>query len=201
MIVYVRHAETASNQIGHEKIRSHLPVPLDQNGMAQAEEISHALANLDDVKAIWCGTSVRVVQTAMEIAEALGMTLTPLEELNTWDMGDWAGRLVKEMLPKIHAAIDKPNTLIPGGQTFQQWLNQTQPKVKEAVESDDLYVVVASGRIGGLLLALSENDGEYPAIEVLKRGAPVDPIGVIVVRKDWKILYKSARSAERAGDS
>jgi broad specificity phosphatase PhoE len=198
-IIYVRHGKTASNDPDNEKLRGWLPVPLDKEGMQQAEDIADSLSDVKGVKEIRCATLVRVVQTAQECAEALGMTITPMEELNDWDTGDFAGKSVKETLKDLHACINEPLKKVPGGETFQFWIDRITPVLRESIESKDLYVIVSSGRVGTLLKAYSETGGEYPKTDVMLGKPPIDTAGVMIIDKKWKIVYKTAKEVESKG--
>ena len=78
MLIFVRHGTTASNEPDKEKLRGWLPIPLTLEGMKESHDTAESLAAEENVKEILSGTLVRVVQTASEIGEVLGMPINPL---------------------------------------------------------------------------------------------------------------------------
>lgn len=169
--------------------------------MRQAEETAHKLSMLKDVKGIYSGTFVRVVQTATEVCEALGMELQPMEEFNDWDTGDWAGMLVSEIKPDLHDRIQHPLKKVPGGQTFQSWLDTITPALADKIEEDDLSIVISSGRVATLIHALGKGKGKEPELSILLGKPPIDPAGVMIVNSDWSIEFKTAKAEESKGMS
>lgn len=199
MVIYVRHGTTDSNAPGNEKLRGWLPIPLNLDGMKEAHETAESLANVENVKDLMCGTLVRVVQSANEIAEVLGIPLNPLEELNDWNTGDFAGESADKAREDLHDRIRHPNKSTPGGETFQFFLDRIVPLLTKYVESKDLYIVVSSGRVSTLLKALSVNDGEHPDTQTLLGKPPIDPGGILIIRADWQIPFMTKKTEESKG--
>lgn len=199
MVIFVRHGTTASNEPGNEKLRGWLPIPLNLAGMKESHDTAESLAVVENVKELMCGTLVRVIQSANEIAEVLGMELTPLEELNDWDTGDFAGEDATKARADLHDRIDNPNKAVPGGETFQFFLDRITPLLTKYVESEDVYILVSSGRVGTLLKALSVNDGSHPDTPTLKGKPPIDPAGIMIVRADWNIPFMTRKTEETKG--
>lgn len=198
-LVFVRHGKTHSNEVGKEKLRGWLPVPLSLEGMRDIEQTADALSDVEGVDQIRCGTLVRVVQSAMEIGEALGMEITPMEELNDWDTGDFAGHGVAETKKDLHDHILHPLKKVPGGETFQFFLDRIVPILKGSVENDKLYVICSSGRVGTLLKALSINKGDHPDTDTLLGKPPIDPSGVMIIDRNWRITFKTQKDEESKG--
>jgi broad specificity phosphatase PhoE len=201
MLVFIRHGETDSNVPGQERLRGKLPIPLNHDGVKGAEEVADAISELKDVKEVRTGTYVRVVQTSHEVGKALGMELTPMEEYNDWDTGDFAGELTSKVLKDIHDRIQHPLKPVKNGESFQEWLDKIVPALHEVVESDEIYVVVSSGRVATLLEALSKNKGDHPDTDTLLGKPPIDPGGILIVGADWKIRFKTAKVEESKGMS
>lgn len=167
--------------------------------MKESRETAESLAEVEEVKDIMCGTLVRVVQSANEIGHALFMPIQPLEELNDWDTGDFAGHPVKETLNDLHDHIRNPAKKVPGGEPFQFFLDRIVPLLKEYVEDNNLHIVCSSGRIATLLKALSVNKGKEPSTDVLLGKPPIDPSGILIMNSDWKITFATKKSEESKG--
>ena len=189
MLIAVRHGATALNEDGKEKLRGWLPVPLNLDGMEQANDTAEQLSQIDDVKHIYTSDLVRAIQTAHEIGEALWLPIEPVEELRDWNTGDLAGKSVMSNLPIIHDHIDHPLKKLPGGESFQSYMDRTIPFLKKLIEDDDFHIAVTHNRTMTLLRALSANGGKHPKTSILKRKAPVEPSGFMIIDKDWNIAY------------
>lgn len=188
MLILVRHGETTLN-VGEERLRGWLPVPLDLKGMRQAEAVAKKLKGFKNAKAIYCSDLARAVQTAHEIGEELGMVIDPKEELRDWDYGEYTGKSAKESLPHLFSYMDVPTRKTPGGESFQTFLDRAMPFLKKHIESKDLVIGVSHNRICTLLFALLESKGKKPDMKVLKAKGPVEPGDYVVIHSDWK-LYR-----------
>lgn len=198
-LIFVRHGRTESNDPQHEKLRGWLPVPLTLEGMADAEQVAQELSQVEGITHLCCAVLVRVVQTATEIAEWVGLPIEPDEDLNDWNTGDFAGQGVKETLDDLHECINHPGKPVPGGESFQAWLDRIVPLLTKAVEGKDLVVIVSSGRVGTLLSALAQTHGEYPPTAVMLGKPPIDPAGVLFIQQDWEIAWKTPKAEESKG--
>lgn len=194
MLIAVRHGITAFNDNGgnkttKEKFRGWLPIPLTLEGMKTSRETAELLEGVEDVTTLFCSDVVRTVQSATEIGQILSMPIEPVMELRDWNLGDYVGVPVDEVLDDVLAHIDTPNKVVKGGESYQTFLDRTIPFLTEQVESEDLFIGVTHARVSGLLKALSINKGEYPDTETLKKKAPIHPSGFMILRSDWKIVY------------
>lgn len=200
MLVFVRHGRTNSNEAGQQKLRGWLPIPLDKNGMREAHETAEKLSLVKNVAHLYCGTLVRVVQSATYISEALSMPLEPGEEWNTWNTGEHAGSSVKDTIEKLNDYIKNPTKKVPGGETFQFFLDRVTAPLKEAVESDDINILCTSGRVSSLISALCKNKGKFPDTEtLLENSSEIDPSGVMIIEPDWTISFKTKKSEQGGG--
>lgn len=86
-----RHGRTALNADG--RLRGRLDPPLDEVGMAQAENLGAAFARLRrPPHRVVAGPLLRTRQTAAAIARALGLEVLIDERLIDRDYGPWTGR-------------------------------------------------------------------------------------------------------------
>lgn len=191
MLIAVRHGATSFNTAKLEKSRGWLPVPLSLEGMKTSREVAESLEAVEDVYAVYTSDLVRAVQAAEEIAQVLSMELQPREELRDWDTGNLAGEIISKNLPIIHDHIDHPNKILPGGESFQRFLDRCTPFLHELVESDNICIAVTHNRVITLIKALSINKGKHPDTATLKKKAPIEPSGLMIVRSDWKITFQT----------
>jgi broad specificity phosphatase PhoE len=196
MLIFVRHAKTESNDPVNERLRGTLPIPLTVEGMKQARETAESLAEVEDVKSLYSSTLVRVVQSAHEISQVLSIEMEPLEELDDWDTGDFQGQLAKDVMPQVLDYIRNPTKKVPGGEAFKFYQDKIVPKLREFVESDDVCVMVGSGRASTMLKALAVNKGGEPDLDILLKKPPVEPGGIMILNADWDITFMTKKSEE-----
>ena len=94
MIHLARHGQTAYNAEG--RFQGHLPVPLNDTGFGQAEELAQAASGVEIVS-LWCSPLLRAVQTAEAVARRIGLRPTTDERFAETDTGDWTGRSFAEI--------------------------------------------------------------------------------------------------------
>jgi len=189
MLILVRHGKTSFNEDGKEKLRGWLPIPLSLEGQTAAADTASKLELVEDIQTIYCSDLVRAVQSAQEIAHVLAVPLTPTEQLRDWNTGDLAGESVMDNLPTIHKHMDEPNKKLPGGESFNTFYDRCQPILDELVTSDEIHLAVSHNRVVTLARALAANKGSHPKMDLLKRKAPVEPSGFIIIDNKWRIAY------------
>ncbi len=194
MLIAIRHGETELNGVGNggngaERTRGWLPVTLTLQGMQDMIETAENLSDVEGVTALHSSDLVRGVQSAEEVAHALNMTLNVREDLRDWNIGEFAGQEVKKILKDLHAFMDEPLKQVPGGESYQSFLNRAVPFITQLVEDEDLQIIVTHNRLLTLIDALTRNKGKYPSTSVLKDKGPVKPSGLIIVDSSWKIVF------------
>jgi broad specificity phosphatase PhoE len=86
----VRHGVTAWNR--EMRMQGHMDVPLDAEGLRQAEHVAARIAALPlPPEAVWCSDLSRARVTAEAVARALGLPLCQRPELREVRLGDWEG--------------------------------------------------------------------------------------------------------------
>jgi probable phosphoglycerate mutase len=94
-ILAVRHGETAWNV--DTRIQGHLDIPLNATGLQQARWLARALAERDEVHAIYASDLSRAHVTAQKIAEAVGLGVTVHTGLRERGFGAFQGRTFAEI--------------------------------------------------------------------------------------------------------
>ena len=92
VIYFLRHGETNSNK--NKFIQGHLDIPLNQNGLKQAELAGKKLQKIH-FDAIYSSDLSRSVKTAEYVAN--GKEIIHLAELREWYLGDWQGKSFAEI--------------------------------------------------------------------------------------------------------
>ncbi|HML23021.1 MAG TPA: histidine phosphatase family protein [Aggregatilinea sp.] len=86
----IRHGETAWNALG--RWQGHAPVPLNETGMNQAQQLARWLAQSDErIDVIYSSDLKRAMQTAQAVGDALGLSILPERRLREVDLGEWQG--------------------------------------------------------------------------------------------------------------
>ncbi len=148
-VTLIRHGETDWNAEG--RLQSHLQVPLNRRGRAQAEALA---THLQDTRfdAVYSSDLLRALQTAWTIVRHTGQAVRTDERLREWDLGVLAG-LGRAQVERdqSHAAriwreylVDEP---IPGGESLRWRFERVTEAVAEiaARHRGECVLVVSHG--------------------------------------------------------
>ena len=94
-ILAIRHGETAWNV--DTRIQGHLDIPLNDTGLQQARWLAQALAERDEVHAIYASDLARAHVTALTLAQSMGMSVGTHAGLRERAFGDFQGRTFAEI--------------------------------------------------------------------------------------------------------
>jgi len=94
-ILAIRHGETAWNV--DTRIQGHLDIPLNPHGLQQARWLAQALAERDEVHAVYASDLARAHVTAHTIAEAVGREVQTHAGLRERCFGAFQGRTFAEI--------------------------------------------------------------------------------------------------------
>ena len=94
-ILAIRHGETAWNV--DTRIQGHLDIPLNDTGLQQARWLAQALAERDELHAVYASDLSRAHVTALTIAGAVGLTVNTHPGLRERAFGDFQGRTFAEI--------------------------------------------------------------------------------------------------------
>lgn len=147
MIYYVRHGQTADNQIGISTGRN--DIPLNSTGLSQAKQVSEALKNVQfDIA--FCSPLLRAKQTLQQILhhhpnldvvyddriiERDYGTLTGYHESKyTFNRWDYNGNF------DAYPGLETPKMIYARAQNFYTWLRSTHP--------NKTILIVAHGGFG-----------------------------------------------------
>lgn len=134
----VRHGATEMNNqtdLSQDRIRGHLDVPLAPEGEEEARRAAEKLKGAG-IQIIVASRLIRAVQTAKIISDVLGgIPVQVSPNLVPWNLGDMQGTATKEALPKIaYYATEAPDTPVPGGESFHQFVVRANQGLAEAIE-------------------------------------------------------------------
>ena len=170
MIVLVRHGRTDANHRG--LLLGRADPALDETGRAQARVLGAALVQeLADRAPVRVVTSPlrRTSETAAEIAAALGVDVTPEDDLVELDYGEWDQRPLADVPADAWRAWRADaDFAAPGGESLRALQRRVGPCVErllaEAVASGDRGVVVAVTHVSPIKAALVAALGGDPLL-------------------------------------
>lgn len=146
-LILVRHGHTALNRPGDgEILRSWLNVSLDEIGLREAEVTAEKLRRYP-IEAVYCSDLKRARQTARILCQGFRAPITPTGDLRPWNLGVFAGALVKEILPFLNLLKENPTIPAPSGESFNQFYERYERRLNELLQiaaAAQGYVVVVT---------------------------------------------------------
>ncbi len=144
-------------------MQGHADIPLDAEGMAQAECLAGRLACADHPpEVIWSSDLVRAIQTARPMAERLGLPIRTTPLLRETMLGDWEGLTREEIEargdgPLLQAYRHDPfANRPPGGETLEAAWERMLTAAAEIRRDHPSGQVAVVGHGGSLRVLLCE---------------------------------------------
>ncbi len=156
-MLLARHGETPDN--AHGLILGRHDPSLSSVGREQSARLAARVA-ADALAAIWCSPLLRARQTAVIVAEAIGVEPTVLEDLSESNRGSWEGRPVADLAatsPGLFAAFEaaEQNFVFPEGESIAQQVERTRRALNAVAAGPTPALVVAhAGTIRAALIAV-----------------------------------------------
>jgi broad specificity phosphatase PhoE len=149
-LILVRHGHTSLNIPGRdERLRGWLDIPLDDQGLQEAEETATRLAGYP-VEAIYSSDLRRARQTAELLRRRTHAHVTHATELRPWNLGVFCGQRVHDILPFLNLLNQHPDVPAPSGESFYQFYGRYSKRLSElmnlALESSQCVVAVTHVR-------------------------------------------------------
>lgn len=169
-----RHGQTDYNRT--LRFQGQLPVPLDETGRAQAEELAERAASYG-FASLWCSPLLRARETADAVERRLGLVAREDARLMETDAGDWTDRTfaeVHEESPELLAAFlaGDPGFAFPGGESFAEQETRVGAALDEIERGGLPALVICHGMV--IRAAFSARFGEWlPGGQRVENGAIV----------------------------
>jgi broad specificity phosphatase PhoE len=150
-LILVRHGHTCLNIPGKdERLRGWLDIPLDEQGLREAEETANLLSGYP-VDAIYSSDLRRARQTAEALRRRTqARRVITTSELRPWNLGVFCGERVREILPFLNLLNHHPELAAPNGESFYQFYGRYSRRLTElmslALESAGCIVAVTHVR-------------------------------------------------------
>ncbi len=121
LLLLIRHGENDYSKTG--RLAGRMPdVHLNERGRKQAEALAKALSNAP-LSAVYSSPLERAMETALPIAEARGLQVTPEPGLMEANVGEWQGKSVRRLaLTKYWRVVQNAPSRArhPGGESFAE---------------------------------------------------------------------------------
>jgi probable phosphoglycerate mutase len=154
-LILVRHGKTVLNSLDSaERLRGWMDVPLDEQGLREAEETAQRLVQYP-VEQIYCSDLYRARQTADAVVKATLAPILHTSDLRPWNLGTLAGQRVKDILPILRQLELDPSQPAPEGESFLQFCERYSRKLEELLDiaSRAKGCIVAVTHVRNLLAA------------------------------------------------
>lgn len=143
-LILIRHGHTPLNSHGkEERLRAWLDIPLDEQGLQEAEETALQVAGYP-VTAIYSSDLKRARQTAEAIRRTTKASVTTTDELRPWNLGIFGGQLLREIIPFLNLLNERPDLPAPNGESFHQFYARYSRRLADMLtlaEQSSGYVV------------------------------------------------------------
>ncbi len=149
-LILVRHGKTVLNSLDNEeRLRGWMDVPLDEQGLREAEETAQRLTQYP-VAHIYSSDLHRARQTAEAVVRATRAPIAHTSDLRPWNLGTLAGQRVKDIIPILKQLELDPSQAAPLGESFNEFCDRYTHKLEElldiAARSADCIVAVTHVR-------------------------------------------------------
>jgi broad specificity phosphatase PhoE len=133
-LILIRHGHTSLNLPGEsERLRGWLDVPLDEQGLREAEETAARVSSFG-IQEIYSSDLTRAIQTSVAVSRITRAPLIPTMELRPWNLGSFAGQLIREIVPFLNLLNEQPNTPAPGGEAWNQFYARYSQRLLSLME-------------------------------------------------------------------
>lgn len=152
-LLIVRHGYSEYNHL--KKLTGHKDIPLTPLGKEQALRTAEYVAKTYAVDAIYSSDLRRAMDTAMPLANALGLPISPEKRLREIDVGVWEDQYIADVVkayPEAYASYQKGGK-IDGGESFFDVQIRALAVLEEIAKKHDGQTVFIATH-GGVLRTL-----------------------------------------------
>lgn len=137
-IVLIRHGETEWNRL--ERFQGRADVPLNQEGLEQAERLAQRLKEVPLTK-IYTSSLMRARKTAEIVNDYHGVEVVPQEGLTEVDHGHWTGMFKSQVMERdgerYKTWLTRPDTLVmPEGESLADVCRRSVRAIEEIIENN-----------------------------------------------------------------
>jgi broad specificity phosphatase PhoE len=172
-IFLLRHGETDYH--AQKRLLGRMNIGLNETGREQARRAAGYFEDIE-LSAVYCSPLKRCLETARPTAESKGLEIQVMDELIEVEMGEWDGRLVKELFEMENELLSRwlrnpSSVMLPGGEDFNAVKERAavalEKITKRHAEGSPALIVAHGGPIRVMLCqALRMNIDDMLRIEI-----------------------------------
>jgi broad specificity phosphatase PhoE len=186
-LLIIRHGHTGLNMPGRdERLRGWLDVPLDNEGLEEAEITAAQVSATFTLDAIYCSDLRRARQTAEVLRRRTrAASVVATSDLRPWNLGVFCGQRVREILPFLNLLNQHLDLAAPSGESFYQFYGRYAHRLKSllALAESSRNAIAVVTHVRNLLAANSViNNTDVSKVPV--KGGPHTG-AVVVVEKEF----------------
>lgn len=187
-LLIIRHGHTGLNMPGRdERLRGWLDIPLDNEGLQEAETTAAQVSGAFAVDTIYCSDLRRARQTAEVLRRKTKASVVSTSDLRPWNLGVFCGQRVREILPFLNLLNQHLDLPAPSGESFYQFYGRYAHCLQElltiAENSSSTVAVVTHVRN---LLATASVIHKSDVTGVPVKGGPHTGAVVVVEKESGK---------------
>jgi broad specificity phosphatase PhoE len=189
VILAVRHGATDFNVGGpsKERVRAWANVPLNAQGRRESKAAALLTAPFA-LKAIITSDLQRCLDTAADVQELHPhIPLISTMMLRPINVGKLTGALYKDATPILAYHFQHPDEVIPGGESFRDFMQRCIPLLQTLVEQPVCYCVICHNPNIKLLRGMEASHGKELDHAFMDISNPHQPGSVILVSQDYTI--------------
>jgi len=151
-VILVRHGHTDLNNTdkSEDRIRGHIDVPLNAEGIKDAERASSELKK-EAVDGFFCSDLIRAKQTAEVLIK--DFPKAPIIYSNTlrpWNLGIYQGQKTEDVIEDLNTMVKRENIVPTDGESFKsfrtRYLGELIKIINLAIKKKEILVVVTHFR-------------------------------------------------------
>lgn len=180
-LILVRHGHTCLNSPGsEERLRAWLDVPLDEQGLREAEETADKLVRFP-IEVIYSSDLQRARRTADAARRRVRVPVVATTELRPWNLGAFGGQKVREILPFLDLLNQHPDLPAPGGESFHQFYGRFSHRLVQLLDLADEFNgdILAVTHVRNLLAATTIIEGGDKNRVPVKGGPTTGTISIV----------------------
>jgi broad specificity phosphatase PhoE len=163
----MRHGETDYH--AQKRVLGRIDAGLNQRGREQARLAAEFFIGVE-LAAVYSSPLLRCRETAQPVAEMKGLDIETVEGLMEVDMGEWDGRLLKELFEqdseRVGMWMQSPSSVaIPGGEDFNTVRERVMGAAGEITsrhsDEESILIVSHGGPIRGIISEALRLDLDY----------------------------------------
>jgi broad specificity phosphatase PhoE len=180
-LILIRHGHTSLNRPGEqERLRGWLDVPLDDQGLEEAEQTAQSVASYG-IETLYTSDLTRAVQTSVAISRIIQAPLIPTPELRPWNLGSFAGQLIHEIVPFLNLLNERPDIPAPGGESWNKFYDRYSRRLLALMDlaAGSKQTIAAITHVRNFLTAPTVIKGGDKSKVPVKGGPPTGSVHVI----------------------